>query len=53
MSARQIKPTKDLLERTVLRRVTLRLIPFLCVLYFVNILDRVNTHQRAGLAGWL
>jgi ACS family tartrate transporter-like MFS transporter len=31
-----------LLERKVLRKVTLRLIPFLCLLYFVNILDRVN-----------
>src|ERR1700733_3007461 len=33
---------EDLLERSVIRKVTLRLIPFLCVLYFVNILDRVN-----------
>ncbi len=30
------------LERTVFRKVTLRLIAFLCVLYFINILDRVN-----------
>src|SRR5262249_15250598 len=28
--------------RKVLRKVTLRLLPFLCLLYFVNILDRVN-----------
>jgi ACS family tartrate transporter-like MFS transporter len=35
-------PTEELLERQVLRKVTLRLIPFLCLLYFVNILDRVN-----------
>jgi ACS family tartrate transporter-like MFS transporter len=33
---------EELLEREVLRKVTLRLIPFLCLLYFVNILDRVN-----------
>lgn len=32
----------DLLERKVFRKVTLRLIPFLGLLYFVNILDRVN-----------
>jgi len=31
-----------LLERTVLRKVTLRLLPFLGLLYFVNVLDRVN-----------
>jgi ACS family tartrate transporter-like MFS transporter len=30
------------LERQVFRKVTLRLIPFLCLLYFVNILDRAN-----------
>src|SRR5215470_4547536 len=30
------------LERKVFRKVTLRLIPFLGLLYFVNILDRVN-----------
>jgi MFS transporter, ACS family, tartrate transporter len=35
-------PTEDAVERAVLRKVTLRLIPFLCLLYFVNILDRVN-----------
>ena len=29
-------------ERSLLRKVTLRLIPFLGLLYFVNILDRVN-----------
>ncbi len=34
--------TEDHLERTVLGKVTFRLIPFLWVLYFVNILDRVN-----------
>jgi ACS family tartrate transporter-like MFS transporter len=33
---------EEVLERTVLRKVTLRLIPFLCLLYFVNILDRMN-----------
>ena len=32
----------EFLERTVFRKVTLRLMPFLCLLYFVNILDRVN-----------
>lgn len=26
----------------VLRKVALRLMPFLCLLYFVNYLDRVN-----------
>jgi ACS family tartrate transporter-like MFS transporter len=30
------------LERTVFRKVTFRLMPFLCLLYIVNILDRVN-----------
>ena len=32
----------DALERTVFRKVTFRLMPFLCLLYIVNILDRVN-----------
>jgi ACS family tartrate transporter-like MFS transporter len=32
----------DAVERRVLRKVTLRLIPFLCLLYFINILDRMN-----------
>jgi ACS family tartrate transporter-like MFS transporter len=32
----------DALEQRVVRKVTRRLIPFLCLLYFVNILDRVN-----------
>lgn len=35
-------PSQEIMERTVLRKVTLRLIPFLCLLYFVNILDRMN-----------
>jgi hypothetical protein len=35
-------PDEGPLERQVLRKVTLRLIPFLGLLYFVNILDRVN-----------
>jgi ACS family tartrate transporter-like MFS transporter len=35
-------PGESLLERTTLRKVTRRLVPFLCLLYFVNILDRVN-----------
>jgi ACS family tartrate transporter-like MFS transporter len=35
-------PGKDLLEQQIFRKVTLRLIPFLCLLYFINILDRVN-----------
>ena len=30
------------LERTVFRKVTLRLMPFLCLVYFFNILDRAN-----------
>jgi MFS family permease len=32
----------ELLERVVLRKVSLRLLPFLFLLYVVNILDRVN-----------
>jgi MFS family permease len=35
-------PAEEMLERSTIRKVTLRLIPFLCLLYFVNILDRVN-----------
>jgi ACS family tartrate transporter-like MFS transporter len=35
-------PAEQALERQVFRKVTLRLIPFLGLLYFVNILDRVN-----------
>ncbi len=30
------------LERQILRKVTLRLLPFLCLLYVINILDRSN-----------
>ena len=30
------------LERTTLRRVAWRLVPFLCLLYVLNILDRAN-----------
>jgi hypothetical protein len=33
---------EELLEQQVLRKVTLRLLPFLGLLYFINILDRVN-----------
>ena len=36
------EPGEELLGRQVLRKVTRRLLPFLCLLYFVNILDRVN-----------
>ena len=32
----------EFLERTVFRKVTLRLMPFLCLIYFFNILDRAN-----------
>src|SRR5262249_25026113 len=32
----------DTLERRVLRKVTWRLVPFLCLLYVFNILDRAN-----------
>src|SRR5262249_29144502 len=35
-------PAEYLLGRQVLRKVTRRLLPFLCLLYFVNILARVN-----------
>lgn len=34
--------TNDFLENTTLRKVAWRLIPFVCVLYLVNILDRAN-----------
>jgi ACS family tartrate transporter-like MFS transporter len=38
-----VKPVGDeLRERTDFRKVTLRLIPFLCLAYFFNILDRAN-----------
>ena len=33
---------EERLERTVFRKVTFRLMPFLCLLYVVNILDRMN-----------
>src|SRR5271168_4687315 len=42
MAAGSEKGAEELLERIVFRKVSLRLIPFLCLLYFVNILDRVN-----------
>jgi ACS family tartrate transporter-like MFS transporter len=42
MSAAAGVPEEDPLGRRVLRKVTLRLIPFLGLLYFINILDRVN-----------
>jgi ACS family tartrate transporter-like MFS transporter len=32
----------ELLEGTVFRKVTFRLMPFLCLVYFFNILDRAN-----------
>lgn len=38
----QNPPTDDTLEAVVFRKVALRLIPFLFLLYVVNILDRVN-----------
>jgi ACS family tartrate transporter-like MFS transporter len=37
-----VLPASALDERALLRKVTLRLIPFLCVLYGFNILDRNN-----------
>jgi len=33
---------EDLRGRTALRKVTLRLLPFLCLLFIINILDRLN-----------
>ncbi len=30
------------LERSTLRRVAWRLVPFICLLYLLNIIDRVN-----------
>ncbi len=52
-----LEPTD--LERTVLRKVTLRLMPFLGVLYFFNILDRSNIDfarlqmlDDAGISKW-
>ena len=39
--------TSDLLERTAIRRISLRLVPFLMLCYFIAFLDRVNL----GFAG--
>src|ERR1051325_865540 len=36
------RPHADSVERTTMRRVTLRIVPFLMVCYFVSFLDRVN-----------
>jgi hypothetical protein len=33
---------EELLERPVFRKVTFRLMAFLCLLYIVNVLDRMN-----------
>lgn len=42
-SGRESHPMNDfLLEQTTLRRVAWRLIPFVCLLYVLNILDRAN-----------
>ena len=42
-TARSFSPPVDAaLEQTTLRKVSLRLIPFLFVLYVINILDRAN-----------
>ncbi len=37
-----VREAEELMERQVLRKVTLRLIPFACLLYVINILDRMN-----------
>ncbi len=34
--------TSEIMEQAVFRKVTLRLMPFLCLVYFFNILDRAN-----------
>ena len=36
------QPSVSQLEATIIRRVTLRLVPFLMVCYFVSFVDRVN-----------
>src|SRR5437762_3063354 len=35
-------PASDMLARSVLRKVACRLLPFLCLLYIFNIIDRSN-----------
>ncbi|MFC0359898.1 MFS transporter [Kytococcus schroeteri] len=47
MNPSDAPPVPSALERRTLRKVTLRLIPFLIALYFVNYLDRTNI----GFAG--
>ena len=49
----------ELLEGTVFRKVTLRLMPFLCLVYFFNILDRANIDfarlqmlDDVGISAW-
>src|SRR5256714_15378111 len=42
ITKRNSSPPAPLLEQTTLRKVSLRLIPFLFLLYVVNILDRAN-----------
>ncbi|SDS76610.1 Sugar phosphate permease [Microlunatus soli] len=42
MSAAQTPPVDDELGRRVTRKVALRLVPFMGLLYFVNYLDRTN-----------
>jgi len=37
-----VRPSVSQLEATIIRRVTLRLVPFLMVCYFVSFVDRVN-----------
>ncbi len=32
----------DSLERATMRRVSWRLVPFICLLYFIAFIDRVN-----------
>src|SRR3954466_687343 len=39
---RSIRPGADAVETRTMRQVTLRIVPFLMVCYFVSFLDRVN-----------
>ena len=42
MSAANATRIDDTLEASAIRRITVRLVPFLIVCYFISFLDRVN-----------
>jgi ACS family tartrate transporter-like MFS transporter len=42
MSSPALAPEAPVSEAAVVRKVTLRLIPFLCLLYLINLIDRTN-----------